>query len=167
MLRSRRAWLTLLGTAAAAASLAAPAAHGYNTPVSEMLTFLPAAPVGATQDALLTTGEPTGLHGGYVFESIPDGVAVMPRGFGFGDVYVTHETSTVPFPYSSNWPQAGGVELNQNDYKNTELSKLLVHGPSANVFQASLAIRTLENFQRFCTTFLATASEGFAFPILF
>jgi hypothetical protein len=163
MLRSRRAWLTLLGTAAAAASLAAPAAHGYNTPVTEMLTLLPAAPGGATQDALLTGGEATGLHAGYVFESIPDGVAVMPKGNGLADVYVNHETSTVPFPYNSPW---GGSEANQNDYKNSELSKLLIHGPSNDVQQASLAIRTWENFQRFCSNFLATATEGFEFPLL-
>ena len=38
--------------------------------------------------------------GGIQFESIPDGIALSKTGKGTVDLYVNHETSTVPFPYN-------------------------------------------------------------------
>ena len=100
-------------------------------------------------------GQATGLHGGYVFKTIPDGVSILP-GNGLAEVYVNHETSTVPFPYNAPW--AGG-EANQNDFENSEVSELVIHGPSSQVVQGSLAITSLENYQRFCSNYLATLAE--------
>jgi hypothetical protein len=130
-----------------------------------MLTLGAGAPANSSADAIISVGDT--MPGGYTFESLPDGVAVYPRGSGRADVLVNHETSTVPFPYAANWPQAGGAELNQNDYVNSELSQLNFNQHSVGITSASKAISTLENFQRFCSNYLATAVEGFDRDILF
>ena len=54
------------------------------------------APAGSTADAIISVGD---TIGGYTFESLPDGVSILQRGNGRADVYVNHETSTVPFPF--------------------------------------------------------------------
>ena len=35
-----------------------------------------------------------------MFESIPDGISFSKNGNGTVDLYVNHETSTVPFPFT-------------------------------------------------------------------
>ena len=134
MLRRRRTLLTLLAAGVATVAIAAPTAQGYNTPQDEMLTPLAGAPAGYA-DALLSTGR-HGPIGGYMFKTIPDGVSILPKGNGLAEVYVNHETSTVPFPY--NAPLRAGGEANQNDFENTEVSELVIHGPSSQVVQGSL-----------------------------
>ena len=129
-----------------------------------MVTLLPAAPGASSADAIISVGDQIG---GYTFESIPDGVAVHVRNSGRADVFVNHETSTVPFPFSSPWPQASSVEANQNDFTNSEVSRLNIHPRRIEITAASMAIKTVQNFQRFCSNFLATAKEGFTGPILF
>src|SRR3989304_3552825 len=59
-------------------------------------------------EALLTVGET--LPGGYRFESIPDGISLRTRGNGRGDLYVNHETSTVPFPHPPAAPTAANSQ---------------------------------------------------------
>ncbi len=148
-------------------------AAGYNTSQVPMLTLGPAAPLGSSIDALISVGET--LPGGYRFEAIPDGVAFRNRGQGRTDVYVNHETSTVPFPFSSPWPQNSPPpppivpvpEANQNDFDNSQLSHLIFSRQSGNILHGSMAIKSIENWQRFCSNFLATAVEGFDRPILF
>jgi hypothetical protein len=170
MLRARRSILATIAVGAVAAAAVAsvasggPAAAGYNTTQAPMVTLLSGAPASSTADAIISVGD---TIGGYTFESIPDGVAVFERGNGRADVYVNHETSTVPFPFSAPWPQAGGVELNQNDFTNSEVSQLTFTGQKAGINNASMAIKTIENYQRFCSNYLATAIEGFKSPILF
>ena len=44
---------------------------------------------------LITVGD---TIGDYRFESIPDGIAIDPRGNTTFDLYVNHETSKVPVP---------------------------------------------------------------------
>jgi Alkaline phosphatase PhoX len=173
MFRARR---SILVTIAAAAIVAAavvsvasggPKAAGYNTAQAPMVTYTTApasgAPAGSTADAIISVGD---TIGDYLFESIPDGVAILARGNGRADVYVNHETSTVPFPYN---PPFGGAtpEANQNDFVNTELSLLTFTGHKIEINKASKAIASLENYQRFCSNYLATAIEGFKQPILF
>ena len=112
MFRARRSILVTIAAgalaAAAVASVASggPKAAGYNTAQAPMVTYTtnPAsgAPASSTADAIISVGD---TIGGYTFESIPDGVAILARGNGRADVYVNHETSTVPFPY--NPPFAG------------------------------------------------------------
>jgi hypothetical protein len=117
---------------------------------------------GATVEALITVGDT--LPGGYRFESIPDGIALANRGQGRTDVYVNHETSTVPFPYT---PAAPTDANSQNDFHNSELSHLIFSQQSGEILSARMAITTAENFQRFCSNYLATAAEGFDRQILF
>ena len=141
-----------------------PKAAGYNTSQAPMVTLLAGAPSGSSADAIISVGDT--MPGGFTFESIPDGVSVYPRGNGRADVFVNHETSTVPFPY--NAPFGGATpEANQNDYTNSEVSQLNFNQQSGGVNHASKAISTLENFQRFCSNFLASAAEGFKQPIFF
>ncbi|HWC68899.1 MAG TPA: hypothetical protein VG478_12600 [Acidimicrobiales bacterium] len=117
---------------------------------------------GAEVEALITVGET--LPGGYRFESIPDGIALKTRGSGRVDVYVNHETSRVPFPYTPGTP----TEANsQNDFDNSQLSHLIFNQRSGGILSGKMLIESDENFQRFCSSFLATAAEGFDRDILF
>jgi Bacterial protein of unknown function (DUF839) len=167
MFRARRSIaVTIAAGVVAAATVASVASGGstaapYNTAQAPMVSLLAAAPTSSSADAIISVGD---TLGGYTFESIPDGVAVYPRGNGRADVFVNHETSTVPFPYNSPW--AGG-EGNQNDFANAEVSQLNFNQRKVEVNSASKAITGLENYQRFCSNYLATAIEGFSRPILF
>jgi len=168
MFRGRRfIAVTIVAGAVAAAAVASAAsggstAAGYNTSQAPMVTLLAGAPASSSADAIISVGDT--MPGGYTFESIPDGVSVYPRGNGRADVFVNHETSTVPFPFNSPW--AGG-EANQNDFNNSELSQLIFNQHSKGITHASMAIKSLENYQRFCSNYLATAVEGFDRDILF
>jgi hypothetical protein len=132
---------------------------GFKTSQPPMLT--PLAP-GATATAIITVGEI--LPGGYRFEAIPDGISLRPRDQDSVDLYVNHETSTVPFPYT---PAAPTEANSQNDFDNAQVSHLILNRQSTGVLRGRLAIRSAENFQRFCSNYLATAKEGFDRPILF
>jgi len=175
MFRGRRSIVPAVMAATAAAAVmtsgasGGPSAAGYNTSQAPMLTLGPGAPATSAVDALISVGDT--LPGGYTFESIPDGIAIRTRGQGRADVYVNHETSTVPFPFSSPWPQIiSGVptpEANQNDFRNSDVSQLNVNMQSGGILHGSYAIKSLENYQRFCSNYLATAVEGFDRPILF
>jgi hypothetical protein len=119
------------------------------------------APVknGVVVEPLLTVGER--LRNGYMFESIPDGIAYKITGDRTVDVYVNHETSTVPFPFDP----ATGVGL--NDFTNAMLSKLTLHRRSGSVQTGSLVIPSEANYQRFCSNFMAGAEHGFDREIIF
>lgn len=132
---------------------------GWRTSRAPMLTaVLP----GATVEALITVGDT--LTGGYRFEAIPDGISLATRGRGRVDVYVNHETSTVPFPYNPTSP----TEANsQNDFNNSELSHLIFNRRSGNILSGRMAISSKSNFQRFCSNYLATRAEGFDRPLMF
>ena len=66
-------------------------------------------PVGAgvTVTPIITVGETAG-DDGYIFEAIPDGIALKPRGKGTVEVYVNHETSRGPVPVSAPARRADG-----------------------------------------------------------
>jgi hypothetical protein len=132
---------------------------GFLTSQPSML--MPVAP-GATATPIITVGET--LAGGYRFEAIPDGISLRARGQGRVDVFVNHETSTVPFPYT---PSAPTEANSQNDFDNSQVSQLTLNQRSGGVLRGSLAIASAENFQRFCSNYLATQREGFDRPILF
>ncbi len=141
----------LLGSVPASA-----AGGGVKTSQAAMLT-----PVGdgVKVTALITVGEPAG-DDGYIFESIPDGIAISTRGKGTVEVYVNHETSRVPFPYPlpPGTPTAANA---QNDFDNAQLSRLILNQKSAGVQTGKLVITSAQNYQRFCSNYLATAAEGF------
>ena len=152
--------LILTGVAAASAAFAGDNTSGFKTSQASMLavgdrqdvTFTPIATVGET------------LPGGIRFESIPDGIALRTRGEGRVDVYVNHETSTVPFPYT---PAAPTESNSQNDFSNAEVSMLALNQHSAGVLKAEKVISSEEGFQRFCSNFLAWTEQGFDRGILF
>ncbi len=132
---------------------------GFKTGQAAMLT---AVRSGVEITPLLTVGDTLGS--GYRFEAIPDGIAVRPRGQGRVDLYVNHETSKVPFPYNTATPTAANGE---NDFDNSQVSKLILNQHSAGVLNGSFAIDSSAGYQRFCSNFLATSAEGFDREILF
>jgi hypothetical protein len=129
---------------------------GFLTSQSAMMTPLVA---GSSVTPIITVGDSVR---DYRFEAIPDGISLDPNGNGTVDVYVNHETSTVPFPFT---PGAGAA--NQNDFDNAQVSRLRLNQHSAGVLKGDLTITSAENFQRFCSNYLATAKEGFDRPIFF
>jgi hypothetical protein len=132
---------------------------GFRTDQAAMLDPVRA---GVSAEPLITVGET--LAGGYRFESIPDGIALRNKGSGRIDVLVNHETSTVPFPYT---PSAPTPANSQNDFDNAQVSQLTFNRHSGGIVHAAMAISSDENFQRFCSNYLATSAESFDREILF
>jgi hypothetical protein len=100
---------------------------------------------------LLTVGE---TIGDYRFESIPDGIAIDPRGHTTFDLYVNHETSRVPFPFNATT----GVGL--VDFDNAQLSHLVMKRGSGRILSGEYAIPSAANYQRFCSNFFAGPEQG-------
>jgi hypothetical protein len=138
------------------------AGGGVKTGQDPMLTKLVD---GISVEALITVGETAGDEG-YVFEAIPDGMSLRLKGKGVAEVFVNHETSRVPFPY----PAVGTPPTTanaQNDFDNAQLSRLMLNQKSAGVLTGKLVITSDQNYQRFCSNFLATAAQGFDRELLF
>ena len=156
----RKAFAAAALAVAVAAFVAATTASGGGSPgftTSQGPMITPVAP-GATYEPIISVGDT--LSSGYMFESIPDGISFSANGKGTVDLYVNHETSTVPFPYNAST----GVGF--NDFTNSLVSKLRLHQKSGGVLQGSYAIQSSENWQRFCSNFLATEEQGFDRPLL-
>ncbi|MGH3043641.1 MAG: hypothetical protein ACRDM2_02830, partial [Gaiellaceae bacterium] len=132
---------------------------GFKTTRPSMLTPVMA---GVTITPLLTVGDV--LPSGFRFEAIPDGISLRTRGNGRVDVFVNHETSKVPFPYNTASPTAANGE---NDFDNAQVSRLILKQRSAGVLNGSFVISSSSGYQRFCSNYLATATEGFDRKILF
>jgi hypothetical protein len=77
--------------------------------------------------------------------------------------WVNHETS----PFRSRTPGCADRGNSQNDFDNAQLSHLVLNPTTGGVLDASTAIASAENYQRFCSNYLATAAEGFDRPLLF
>src|SRR5215208_8064154 len=159
--RTVLACLVLATAFAVSGSAGALAANnsGFKTARPSMLSAVKAG-VGITP--LLTVGDR--LSSGYRFEAIPDGISVRTRGRGRADLFVNHETSHVPFPYNSVTPTAANGE---NDFDNAQVSRLILNQHSAGVLNGKFVIPSRLGYQRFCSNYLATASEGFSRPIFF
>ena len=149
-------------------SMAGPAGAdpGFKTTAEPMLTPLVG---GSTVKTLISVGDQIG---GYTFESIPDGIAIDPRGTSRFDVYVNHELSLVPFPfvpYSAGPPEAFPTTANSSgDFTNSILSRLVMNRGSGKILSGTYEIPSSANYQRFCSNFFAIGDEaGFEFPILF
>jgi hypothetical protein len=146
----------LLGVAPAAAG-----GGGVRTSQAAML-----APVGNADIAitpLITVGEPAG-DDGYRYEAIPDGISLRHKGAGVAEVFINHETARAPFPYNPTTPTDAN---SQNDFDNAQLSRLLINQKSGGVQTGKLVITSDQNYQRFCSNFLATAAQGFERELLF
>src|SRR5687768_14245151 len=106
-----------IGMGATATAFAGANDSGFKTSQDPMLTVLdPAKPTVP----IITVGETR--PGGYRFESIPDGISIRPRGQGRLDLFVNHETSTVPFPFAAPFGGSPPTEANLNDFDNAQLS---------------------------------------------
>lgn len=142
-----------------------PTQGGFLTSQAPMLT---ATSPGGNVVPIITVGE---TIGSYRFESIPDGISFVKNGKLSVDLYVNHETSTVPFPLQANgsaWVPTTNANGNQNDFDNSQVSKLRLDQKSMGVLGTpSYVIPSSALFHRFCSNFLPTAEHGFDRPILF
>ena len=162
MFRMRKALVAVVlaaGLATFAAAAAQSGSPGFKTAQGPMIDAV--AP-GASYEPIISVGDT--LSSGYMFESIPDGISLATNGKGTVDLYVNHETSTVPFPYTFN--AATGTGSGFNDFTNSLVSKLRLHQKSGGVLSGSYAISSDQNFQRFCSNFLASEEHGFDRPLL-
>lgn len=132
---------------------------GFTTSQNSMLTPVMS---GVEVTPLLTVGDV--LPSGFRFEAIPDGIAIRTRGQGRVDLFVNHETSKVPFPYTTTNPLATNGE---NDFDNAQVSQLILNQHSAGILNGSFAIDSSFGYQRFCSNYLATSKESFDRDILF
>jgi hypothetical protein len=149
----------VLAMATVISGMSAQAANGgFKTSRPSMLT---AVKNGVTVTPLLTVGDV--LPSGYRYEAIPDGISVRPAGHGLTDLFINHETSKVPFPYTTASPMAGN---GQSDFDNSQVSQLTVNA-AGRVVDGSFAIDSGGGFQRFCSNFLATAKQGFDQDVFF
>ena len=160
----KRRYVVLLGMVAAMALSAAPAIAvepeqpqliSFQTDQEPMLAALVA---GGTVEAIVTVGEQLGS---IMFEAIPDGISVIRRQPGTIDMLINHETSTVPFPYSTP-PSAS----NLNDFSDSLVSNLRLKISNRNVIRARYVITDGQNFHRFCSNFLPGSGHGFDRRIL-
>jgi hypothetical protein len=126
---------------------------GFRTSLDAMLIAGDDAPDGVVIDPIISVGD--ALNDGFVFDSIPDGIGLVRHGKGAVDLYVNHETSLVPFPGTLT------------DFTNSHVDLLTLNQKSAGVLEASDAIPSDANFQRFCSNFLATEAQGFDRSVLF
>src|SRR5512133_806823 len=97
---------------------------GFQTTTPAMLT---ASAAGASVQPIISVGDTLG--NGYRFEAIPDGIGIVPNGSGTVDVFVTHETSLVPFPYTV----AGSTATGFSDFDNAQISRLKLQQSDARV----------------------------------
>jgi hypothetical protein len=134
---------------------------GFKTSRPAFLKLGDMAGVGITP--LLTVGDT--LSSGYRFESIPDGISLKRKGQDRVEAFVNHETGKVPFP----WSVTGGNDQTnaENDFDNSQVSKLTLSQATAGVLSGSFAIGSELGYQRFCSNYLATRRESFNRPILF
>jgi hypothetical protein len=155
--------ITALATAIAVSAAGTALAHknksGFKTAHPSMLT--PMKP-GVTVTPLMTVGDT--LRSGYRFESIPDGISLRKHDRNRVEVFVNHETGKVPFPFNRTSPNETNGE---NDFDNSQVSKLTLDRRSAGVLSGSFAITSRLGYQRFCSNYLATWREGFSREILF
>jgi hypothetical protein len=136
---------------APAAALPASADHpGFRTSTPPMLT--PLAP-GSSVTPIISVGDRVG---GYMFESIPDGISFKRKSRGRVDLYVNHETSLVPFPAA------------RSDFTNSMVSRLRLRERTAGVLGGTYVIPSQPgNYQRFCSNFLVGQAHGFDRELLF
>lgn len=158
--RTRGAFLALAVAAIAVGSAGAAGDPGFKTTQASMLTQVDRSDIEFTP--IITVGET--LPSGYRFEALPDGISLHPRTQQKVDVYVNHETSLVAFPYVAAGPT---IANSQNDFDNSQVSRLSLSTQTGGVLQGAMAITSGSNYQRFCSNYLATKTEGFSRPTLF
>jgi len=111
----------VLGAGLVSPALAASPNAGFITKAAAQLRPLVA---DVEVKPLITVGDRVGS---YRFESLPDGIAIDPRGHTTFDIYVNHETSKVPFPFNA------ATNVGLTDFDNAQLSHLVLHRGSGKV----------------------------------
>lgn len=134
---------------------------GFFTSQPAMLTTSVA---GGSVRPIISVGDT--LPNGYRYEAIPDGIGVTLNGVGTVDVFVSHETSLVPFPYTGSIATCTSATC-FSDFDNSQVSRLKLQQNSAGVLSGELAIDSSYNYQRFCSAFIAGPEHGFKHPIFF
>lgn len=153
--------ICLLGLPAGAQAAPADDNSGFKTSQPSMLSAV--APGGSVLP-IISVGDT--LPNGYRFDTLPDGIAISPNGNGTVDVFVNHETSLVPFPFTGNVATCTGSNC-LSDFDNAQVSRLRLHQNSAGVLSGEFVIASSANYQRFCSSFMADKSMGFRRSILF
>ncbi|HET9084829.1 MAG TPA: hypothetical protein VFN41_10555 [Candidatus Limnocylindrales bacterium] len=154
-----------LGAAAVLLFGTVPGAAAHGGVKTSQAAMLDSLVDGVSVEALITVGETAG-DDGYRFEAIPDGISLRLKGNGTAEVFVNHETARVPFPYAAVGTPPTTAN-GQNDFDNAQLSRLMLNQKSAGVLTGKLVITSDQNYQRFCSNYLATAKEGFDRELLF
>jgi Bacterial protein of unknown function (DUF839) len=155
----------VVGMAAGSLAVAMVGAAGAGAPgtFTTQPAMLKSSVSGASIKPIISVGETLG--NGYRFEAIPDGLALLANGNGTVDVFVNHETSLVPFPYTGNIATCTATTC-FSDFDNSQVSRLRLHQSSAGVLSGELAILSSANYQRFCSNFMAGREHGFRRSIL-
>jgi hypothetical protein len=143
---------------ALALTTAAVSGPGFFTSVPAMLT---ATVADGYVVPIISVGDV--LRDGYRYEAIPDGIGITSNGNGTVNVFVAHETSLVPFPYTVTGTTATGF----SDFDNAQVSKLKLHQASGGVLSGEIVLDSSANYQRFCSAFIAGPEHGFKHPIFF
>jgi hypothetical protein len=143
-----------LGLVALVATFATTAAagdndSGFKTSAAKMLD----GRNGWTTEALISVGDT--LPGGYVFEGIPDGIAIGKiNGRGTADILVNHELSLVPFPAT------------RQDNLNATISQLRLSQHGGGLLKGDYVIPQSAGYQRFCSNFVVGTEHGFERTLL-
>ncbi len=141
-----------------------PPNRGFITSFPAMLDPVAA---GVRVKRIISVGETAGEADWYM-DAIPDGIAINPLtrrdddddddddddGPGSVEIFLNHETSLVPFQ-------------NLSDLTNSQVSKITLNRKTGGVLDAEFVIPSSANYQRFCSSFIATREHGFDRTILF
>jgi hypothetical protein len=173
--RSRVTFGLLIGATLALASLSPAAAKAPSGTLTTRDAMIDVTVPGGWEKPIITVGD--AAINGYSFEAIPDGISVWNKGPNTIDVFVNHETATVPFPLqaegsawepTANTTTSGATPGSQNDYTNSLLSHLVLNRQTGGVISGEYDIDTTSNFQRFCSQTLADGKIfGFERPLIF
>jgi hypothetical protein len=157
-------------------------APGIKTTQAPMIT--PVAG-GVTVEPLITVGERVG---GYLFESIPDGISlypgpavkvkVVPKGKAKAKGKGKGKKKPKPKPKFTTVIESVNLYVNHetslvpfpatlSDFTNAMVSRIVVNRKTHGIVSGEYVIPSSANYQRFCSNFLADKAHGFSRPMLF
>jgi hypothetical protein len=150
MSRTRKRSLTLLTPLILAIGSIVPPANagssgGYLTPQSAYLTLDASVPSGSSLLPIINSGDQIGS---FTLPGLPDGMGVKPGRHGTVQVFLNHEESRVPF-------------LNEADFHDSSVSKLVLSRYTGAVKAASVALPDSAGFIRFCSATMVGPEQGF------
>ena len=114
---------------------------------------------GASYTPIITVGDR--LRGGYMFESIPDGISFTKNGNG------TRRHLRQPRDLDRSVPVQRRDRCRLQRLHERARQQAAAERRSGGVLRGEYAIESDENYQRFCSNFLATKAQGFDRPLFF